>query len=1844
MATSKVIPPLPPGFVLEERSIPPLPPGFVMQEPEAVQVDDLFEDQQPSNSFKNIIYESVKQQENSVAKNNPYGVNLPRKKENIDLITRSGGRVMQGSDSLLEFDSLKSGMKIGEGIIDNILKVSDNNPAKFYSNYSGLPENSPEVKSFVSIVKQRSSKKQPEIDTSQPSMRAAPELNFSQKFKNAVRNFLFEDKTYTNVKGQMIYQISKDTGKSLREVEKDYDDLIRDPKITGIRPEPTTMEMIETGMIGGLAAGAVSNPVMAIYGTGLFLALDEAENAVISGYRDGKYQFGAGRNISEFAPEDATRRSKETLEIISLIGKGFLVGMATPGAKAGFRKASEFVTKRFVEEYSLPKEIYIDARKVRSIFRQGKKDRFSPEERDLLLEAGLNSAQRKKALDQGATIRIPTYKITKMVDKPWFAKLKKVVGKPKSEVVVSNEPIYTQRELELGFEPRLLLREGKPVAAPKVQPPPEKPAQPPVEKPAQPPVEKPLVSTGNYQTLKAPKYVTDFLMNRVSSMTINDGGSIGHANSKTTNTMLSKLIKQGFVEGKLEGGYSLTEKGKQAKDQVAQNEKLAKEGVSMDHYSQKKVTKDPLMREMDVIVGKMDGKPAYSNGHYLIQGKPAPETVISPQTPEFDNVVPESSASDPIAKPIGWYQSDVGKLVVLSDGTKHSAVDSKYYDFVKTKFPNSDFRVTTQGELRKSASSKEPIDTRFNMVTIYSGGKRVGVLVPFRNEKLPSVVDNLIKPAPTTPLPTKTAAKKSSLNETQQKELSALKESLNNTISQMSDGSKTSNQLLRLQNSVIRLSKLIQDLEPGFKAPEFPFESELNKVEASSLRQANIEASERNQHFGDTKAAKDRVADVERISRADIVQFMRNAFGVTIRGKATHRMKGVAGFFRPDKKTVRSKVTDDVYVLAHEVAHFIDNKIWGRQLSQRPHFRPWQEELGKLDYDQKKQRTSEGFAEFVRHFVSTGQAKKLAPSFYEYFTGEFARENKEIYDNILKLRELMTRYNKQGSVERVKSQINFDGKPPKQPIGETIKDKKLALKKMFLDDIAFLPEIYKEYGIKGIKPSKDPLKLMRIFKGKARSKAEMAVRYNTTDYVGNITGKGLVDVIKPVSKNKQEIEDFMAYAYARRALSRPDIDAGIELSDAQFVFDKFDSKKFRKASDELSDWAGRILDYYVDSRAMSPETKEIIREMNPVYLPLYRFFSNQPRYKGKVSSGVSGGKPVKSLKGSGRQILNPIESMIRYVENMYSSADKVRVALALRDLSNKNILPGGLIEKVPPPINASTFKTKELDKKLEKTGFGIFKIFEDEPGTIPDLITMFTSSKNYSGKDNIIPIYEGNEVSFYELDPRLYDMIKGLDQYQLDPVTDFFFGKPTRMLKLGAVGLNAGFSYITNPFRDLVTYMIYSKSKFPNPAAPMVGLAAELGIGSKASLDAARRFKAMGGDMATIMGRDRARYKRMVADILNQAQGGIIGNSKNVTLHPINTLRRILEVPELAPRIAEMMNRIKYYEKIYGKESPSAYIEAMRQAQDVTINFSKLGTVSRVLNQLIPFFNPILQGGEKLYRETKDNPLRTVVRGTAFITPAALYFWNQNKDKDWFNNLSPEQKYSHIYIDSKEWGGSGEVYSLPLPHELGTLFGGLPMAYADQEYETNKEGLKDVASLAIDQLNPVDYPAFFKPFSLVLSNKKWYGAPIETMGMKRKEIPDRYTDYTLPMAKVLSRFLYDNVGAYEYTSPVMIETFLNTATGGLAKSINDVVAFSSKDIESKADLPVVGKLFLRKEVYENRPTLDFERLRLLEQKKVSKTITGEERLELSKLKREYKQYRLGRERRDLQKRLEQYKQ
>ena len=987
-------------------------------------------------------------------------------------------------------------------------------------------------------------------------------------------------------------------------------------------------------------------------------------------------------------------------------------------------------------------------------------------------------------------------------------------------------------------------------------------------------------------------------------------------------------------------------------------------------------------------------------------------------------------------------------------------------------------------------------------------------------------------------------------------------------------------------------------------------------------------------HFKEVEAPKE-PSTKKQVTRREIVDFVRQAFNAPVFGKGTFRelRGGVMGFFNIRRGFIRTKITEDIYTLTHELAHLLDRKIWGviKNLNP-PHFSRWQLELGNLDYDQgpKGRRTREGFAEFMRHYLTTGKSWELAPTFHKWFTTEFSKDNPVVFKNIETLRNKFKIYHEQGAEGRVLGQIDFKGKGPKTTVKDKLRSGWVAFRQAFTTDVAFLEEVfYKKGGLKGkLYPSEDPVELMIGLKMKAPAKTYEWVFFGTTDWVGRKTGKSLKEIMSPISGSKEEIKKFLMYAYARRTLTRSDINTGIELSDAEHVFKKYDSKKFRKASDELHEFMNRALDYMVAGGALSSDAKKDILDANIFYIPLKRFFVDNITYRGKGGGKriIDIGQPIKKIKGGGRAIINPLESMVIYLENMIEAADKTRIARAIKNIAEREEI-GGLIHEVPPPVKAHQFSIKQTLKRLSEAGvdFPESMLLGDPTG----LVTLFSQGIKYTGADNIVTIWESGKPKPYEVDSRLYRTLKGIDAIQIPPVIDFLFAKPNRLVKLGAVGLSPAFSYIANPLRDFPTYMINSNNNVPNPAAPIVGIVADLGLGSKSALEAARHYRAQGGDMATIMGQDRKTCQRMLKEVLLKSRG-MKGKTAYVALHPVDALRRLFQIPEMGPRIAEMQSRIKYWESQYGKDNDAAYLKAFNEAQDVTINFSRMGYVSSYLNQLIPFFNPVIQGGSKIVRMAKERPVALITKGIATITIPALWTWWMNKDEDWYKGLPAELKYSHLYFDLSKMGGSDEVITVPLPHELGTLFGGLPMAYWDEMYDYEPKAIKEATELFLSQLNPgnpITDLAVVRPWLLAMSNRTWYGTKLESLGMQFKEVPDRYKDFTLEIAKILSRQLYR---FYPQTklSPVKIEAMMEGYTGGFAGRVAGSVdlAVGAKEIKTLADLPVLGKLFLRKELYAERSKIDWDRLKLLRQKKGSKTLTPEEKIGLKRLEYSVKIY------------------
>ena len=260
--------------------------------------------------------------------------------------------------------------------------------------------------------------------------------------------------------------------------------------------------------------------------------------------------------------------------------------------------------------------------------------------------------------------------------------------------------------------------------------------------------------------------------------------------------------------------------------------------------------------------------------------------------------------------------------------------------------------------------------------------------------------------------------------------------------------------------------------------------------------------------------------------------------------------------------------------------------------------------------------------------------------------------------------------------------------------------------------------------------------MLEYSKSKAGAIARTFVMKNTVDESGLETGKGLKDILEPVSK--KDIKTFIAYAASKRALvlEKRGIESGFDIDDAQYILNKYKDKGWDGIVKELNVWSDSLMDWVIRAGGLDENTAKHIRDLNPVYIPFKRAFLDEAQViqTGK-SSFVNTSTGIKKIKGSGRPIINPIESMIAQATELIAKAQKLRIASILVDLSTEEGL-GGYITKVPAPMEATTFSASQISGYIESiTG-------EKSENISDDLLTVFSQGSRFTGKENVVTVFK----------------------------------------------------------------------------------------------------------------------------------------------------------------------------------------------------------------------------------------------------------------------------------------------------------------------------------------------------------------------------------------------------------------------------------------------------------------------------------------------------------------------
>jgi hypothetical protein len=402
----------------------------------------------------------------------------------------------------------------------------------------------------------------------------------------------------------------------------------------------------------------------------------------------------------------------------------------------------------------------------------------------------------------------------------------------------------------------------------------------------------------------------------------------------------------------------------------------------------------------------------------------------------------------------------------------------------------------------------------------------------------------------------------------------------------------------------------------------------------------------------------------------------------------------------------------------------------------------------------------------------------------------------------------------------------------------------------------------------------------------------------------------LRDILKQLP-NEEAYREFNDYLIARRSIEKlsQKIDIGINYGDAVAVEAEL-RPKYGELAKQLDKYNDTLLRYAKDSGLLSNRQYAMIKENNMLYVPFQRVLEPE---KGGAASGagrLQAGKPIKRMKGSTRDIIAPIESIIKNTYSVILNAEKNLAGQVLAKIAKMKDV-GGYVEKVPTPIKVKgkvegEQVARELAKRFEREGLedlieyddeGKVVLREDIAEAIPEVFLRFGAGQ-YPAGENIVTVYFDGKPVYYEVSPELFEMwTKGIAPYTASLITKIL-RIPARTLRAGAI-LNPRFIQ-KNIVRD--TWGSWLFTKYGKSIKDPVGLFMDT-IYSPLAMFATAAGKGKlyvewmksGGGMSTMQSLDRDAITKKLEEVRHGIK----------TYHVIKWLRQAAEISEETNRLSE---------------------------------------------------------------------------------------------------------------------------------------------------------------------------------------------------------------------------------------------------------------------------------------------------------------------------------------------------
>ena len=917
---------------------------------------------------------------------------------------------------------------------------------------------------------------------------------------------------------------------------------------------------------------------------------------------------------------------------------------------------------------------------------------------------------------------------------------------------------------------------------------------------------------------------------------------------------------------------------------------------------------------------------------------------------------------------------------------------------------------------------------------------------------------------------------------------------------------------------------------------------------------------------------------------AEIIGKAMHDFGINL-DTGYVRGAGVTGQYNTTDKGLRTKVANDLPSVSHEFGHWLDDKYnilkdtAIPKAAEEDFQKAFEKEPGnKSAYDTSLHKI-EGVAEFIRYYLQNKDTAAIDyPAATEYIKKKIT--NPTELARFEQFADEVNAYYSEGAKSAASALVYkenriSDYRTTKEKAQDAV-DKRIQ---EWVDSNHAIRLLDRKTGGKAY--------VMASNSAYSEARAKQILEGDLLDINGNYVGHGLKWALQGINTvNKEEYTAFNEYLTVLHGIE------WIENGKRVFADDRMNNRqwmasraleleneypKFKEAAKRVFEFTDLFTRTYgLGTGLISKDRYLAMKKLYQRYVPFFRAgFKNR-------------GNSLAKAKGSGRQIIMPVDNIMDMVNKMVSTATRNSTLLEIRKASTELGADATFLERIPDPKIPKKIDIKDLKQEIFVSADGMamsadaMDILDDVLSEIDDVYTQFELGKANQKKGEICILVDGKPEFWKVNDELLLDSISNMSPGHLGAVLGTY-GKITKFMTANITGNNIIWSVFSNAPRDLQTMFNYAKQT-KNPAKLFSGIASAYlnsfkEANGKEVSPLYREYLAMGGGNTGIW-QGSEKYAADIRKSLNSTGLNKKGNADRFYKHPASSFFGAISVLsdtiEQGPRFA-----------IYSlcRQQGMTQQEAFHEATDITVNFRRHGTNSKAANAVIPFFNAGIQSTDKTIRyftgeDLKGTKYTAKQRGkiifqrwaflavTSMIMTAIEYALNHKSkdDKENYNQLSNHVKNSNFLIPL----GKGKYFALTKSHELGIPSSAMERileltqddqdhafddfaAYAtsnflpsivsdlaEMPFNVASDGLYDASKDALT--GAISSTGIFGVGAAINANKDYLGSPIVSSSLEGKVPKQQYTARTSQAAYLMGQFLN--------LSPQQIDYFGKNVLGG----------------------------------------------------------------------------------------------